>query len=120
MPAEWFARGREDLLAARTLLSQGVAPNAAGALLQQAVEKGLKGFLLASGKPVRRIHDLEELLDEAIEARPGLERFRDLCTRATAFHALLRYPSLPHEPLDEDQLEALVAAATTLLDELEA
>ena len=51
LPAEWFQRAEQDFEAARHLL---VEPGSnfsipASVLLQQAVEKYLKGFLLAHG-----------------------------------------------------------------------
>ena len=46
--------------------------------LQQAIEKYLKGFLLARGWRLRRIHDLGVLLSEAVRHDPGLERYPSL------------------------------------------
>ncbi len=68
LPADRFARAERDLAAARHLLAEPetafIVP--AAMLLQQAVEKYLKGFLLAKESKARRTHDLLELLDDAI------------------------------------------------------
>ena len=118
MPEEWFRRAEEDVLAARLLLGTAEVPNVVGYLVQQGIEKGIKGFLLARGIPLRRIHALDALLDDATDAEPGLERWRDLCLQATVFHLTQRYPGMAAEPLGEEQLEEMVEEAGALLDAL--
>jgi HEPN domain-containing protein len=49
LPAEWFAQGNLDIQAVEILLSQSGPLEIVAFHLQQAVEKYLKGFLLASG-----------------------------------------------------------------------
>lgn len=67
-------------------------PAAGGYFLQQAVEKLLKAFLLSKGWRLRRIHDLEALLDDAVQYDTPLERFRLLCQQATGYYLVERYP----------------------------
>lgn len=61
-------------------------------LIQQAAEKYLKGFLIAKGKELVKIHDLVKLLADAIEFIPELNRFEDMVERATEFYFETRYP----------------------------
>ena len=57
----------------------------AGVCLQQAVDKVLKAFLLARGWKLRRIHDLETLLDAATAFAPEMDVTRkDLWAKVTA------------------------------------
>jgi HEPN domain-containing protein len=46
------------------------------------VGKFLKAFLLSKGWQLRRIHDLEALLDDAMAFDPSLAVFRELLLRA--------------------------------------
>ena len=61
-PADWFRVGDRDLRRARYLL-EGSDHEGAAFFVQQAVEKYVKGFLLARGWTLRRIHDIEVELD---------------------------------------------------------
>lgn len=60
--------------------------------LQQAVEKYLKGYLLARGWRLKRIHDIEALLSDAIRYDAGLERYRALCQQVAGYYLIERYP----------------------------
>ncbi|HEV8360586.1 MAG TPA: HEPN domain-containing protein [Candidatus Thermoplasmatota archaeon] len=88
VPSDWLARAHDDLQAARIVLHHEELPAVVGYLLHQSVEKALKAFLLARGRAVPRIHDLEALLDDAVESSPSLEGHRQLCVGAADFHAL--------------------------------
>jgi HEPN domain-containing protein len=57
---------------------------AAAFFLQQSLEKYLKAFLLSRQWKLRRIHELDALLDEAVRHDSALEVFRDLCERVSA------------------------------------
>ena len=89
-PQDWFKKAADDLRAAEVLLrSNSLALSAFH--LQQAIEKYLKGFLISKGWRLRRIHNLEELLDEAISYVSELEKFRSLCQTVTGYYSA-RYP----------------------------
>lgn len=62
LSADWFAQGDLDVQAAEILLTQSGPFPIIAFHLQQAVEKYLKGFLVSTGWPLRRIHDLEVLI----------------------------------------------------------
>jgi len=78
---------------------------------QQAIEKYLKAFLIARGWRLRRIHDLETLLDEALPYEPNWERFRDLCQQVSGFYLIGRYPLPAPPPTDEEVQECLDRSA---------
>jgi len=92
---------------AKILLNEGAALNALGYHIQQAAEKSLKGFLLTKGAPPRRVHDIEELLDEAVSFAPHLERYRSLCGTAAAFSVVARYPGIAPTPMDDWLIQTL-------------
>ncbi len=60
--------------------------------LQQAIEKYLKGFLLSTGWSLRRIHDLEVLLQQAIAQDTDFAPFLAACQRITEYYIEARYP----------------------------
>lgn len=74
-PQDWFRIGDKELKRARNLLNLGDLEGA-GFNIQQAVEKYLKGCLLSQGWELRRVHELEVLLNEAIIYDPSFEQFR--------------------------------------------
>jgi HEPN domain-containing protein len=67
-------------------------PEAAGFFLQQALEKFLKAFLLYQGCLLRRIHDLEALLDDTLEYDSDMDKFRSLCRQVSGYYLVERYP----------------------------
>lgn len=56
------------------------------------MEKFLKAFLLDHDWSLRRIHGLDALLDDAVAYDPGLESYRSICQRISAFYLIERYP----------------------------
>ncbi len=80
--------------------------------------KYLKGFLLASGWNLRRIHDLEILLQEVIARDADFAAFLPSCQRITEYYIESRYPvgfGTPIQPttLAED-LQTLYALITLI------
>lgn len=92
-PEEWKQTARKDWHRVSVLLSDD-DPEGAGFFLQQSLEKYLKAFLLERGWKLRKIHDLDTLLDEAVLFDPVLEKFRDLCERVTGYYYAERYPGI--------------------------
>ncbi|MCZ7403097.1 MAG: HEPN domain-containing protein [Candidatus Methanoperedens sp.] len=91
-PDDWFKKGEDDKQAVGILLEHGGKSSVAAFLMQQMLEKYMKGFLLSKGWKLKRTHDLEELLDEIIEFDLSFEDFREISQKATAFYFLERYP----------------------------
>ena len=110
----WHAKGEEDLVAARHLLTLADAecPFAAVAFhAQQCVEKCLKAVLTARGIDFPRIHDIGEL----VEMLPSTERPPLgvlLQEKLTDYATVSRYPG-DDAPLGRaEAVEAVEAAAT--------
>ncbi len=78
---------------------------AAAFFLQQSLEKHIKSFLLSHEWKLRKIHELDALLDEAVKHNPDLEEYRDLCERVSGYYFAERYPPLGALDLDSDDLK---------------
>jgi HEPN domain-containing protein len=92
IPSEWLAKAEEDLRAADLLLAHDGPLGIAAFLIQQAVEKYLKGYLLSTGWPLERIHDLEALVEEAATRDREFTQFLAACQRITEYYIEGRYP----------------------------
>jgi HEPN domain-containing protein len=100
LSSEWLSIARKDWGRIHLMLANGDA-DAAALFLQQSVEKYLKAFLLEHGWKLRKIHELDALLDHAAKYKPELENFRDFCERVSGYYFAERYP-----PLGESGLRA--------------
>ena len=116
LSAEWFVLGDQDLAAARILLTEDGPLPVVAFHLQQTIEKYLKGYLLTRGWELRRIHDLEILLQEAIQWDEEFRRFWADCQRITEFYIESRYPTGFFTILVEDELRSDLVATEALID----
>jgi HEPN domain-containing protein len=87
---DWLRIGAKDLKWAEHLLSID-DPEGAGYHLQQSVEKYPKGFLLYKGWKLKRSHDLEVLLNDAVKYEKTLEKYRNLLQKVTSYYVIDRY-----------------------------
>ena len=116
-PQDWFRLAARDFKRAEHLLNVD-DPEGAGYHLQQAVEKYLKGFLLSKGWKLKRIHDLEVLLNDALKYEKTLEKYRSLCQKITGYYMIDRYP-LPAAPtLTKEEVQESVAEAEQFIQRL--
>lgn len=118
-PREWFRIAEKDFKRAEQLLKLDDAEGA-GYNLQQAVEKYLKGFLLSKGWKLKRVHDLEVLLNDALRYEPILEEFRGLCQRITDYFLLDHYPLPTSITLTIRQVENSIDQVQKLIAKLQA
>jgi HEPN domain-containing protein len=88
-PEDWRKIAGKDWHRMEVLLKDGDLDGAAF-FLQQSLEKHLKVFLLEKGWKLKKIHELDTLLDYAVEFDSALEDFRVLCERVTV------NPTNPH------------------------
>jgi HEPN domain-containing protein len=116
-PAQWFAIADKDLKRARYLL-EGDDLEGAGFNLQQAVEKYLKGYLLSKGWTLRRIHNLETLINEAHAYDPSFEPFRAACRKISRYYVMDRYPPRPRSELSEAEMRESLQAAEEIIAQI--
>ena len=96
-PQDWFRIAAKDFKRVATRLAEDDSEDAAFRL-QQALEKYLKGYLLSKGWALKRIHDVESLLSEAIRYDAGLEGYRELCQQVAGYYLVERYPMFEEGP----------------------
>jgi HEPN domain-containing protein len=101
-PQDWFRKADADIQTVEILLSHGGNMEVAAMHIQQTVEKYLKGYLLATGWQLDRIHDLPALLDEAVVRSNAFEHFRVFCETVNAFYFEARYPFMVEPPPEEE------------------
>jgi HEPN domain-containing protein len=91
-PRDWFWLARERLESADALVgSRGVCLSAVE-LLQESVERYLKGFLISKGWKLERIHDLNRLLDISIDHCRTFSNFIPLAQSLTEQFWAQHYP----------------------------
>jgi HEPN domain-containing protein len=100
-PLDWLAKSQQDFRRVKARLDEGDTEDAAFHL-QQSVEKCLKAYLLFKGWKLKKIHDLEALLDETVKYDKSLEQFRGLCQQVTGYYLIERYPMVGESPSSEE------------------
>ena len=116
-PHDWFRIGSKEINRAKLLLNMGDFEGA-GFNIHQAVEKYLKGFLLSRGWKLRRIHDLEALLKDAVGYEPSFDRFHNDCQKITEYYIEDRYPSLVTSILTEEEVRSSIESTNDLINEI--
>ncbi|MBV8119529.1 MAG: HEPN domain-containing protein [Alphaproteobacteria bacterium] len=107
----WLAKARADIRGARTLLADN-QPELAAFLVQQALEKTLKGLLVAAAQDVRRTHDIEALATLARIHWPDLLPSSFPLAAVGQWYVTTRYPGLDTAlPASAEVTEALEAVA---------
>ncbi len=118
LPEDWFKKGEDDKQAVGILIEHGGKSSVAAFLIQQMLEKYMKGFLLSKGWKLKRTHDLEELLDEMVEFDKSFEKFREIAQKATAFYFLERYPFFSEE-LNREEVKNTFLESLKLIKKIE-
>jgi HEPN domain-containing protein len=107
----WFRRADDDLILIEvTLKRKDISPNTICFHAQQAAEKYLKGFLAYHDLHVRKIHDLETLIQDCGKIDKSLETLRDSAVFLDQFYIESRYPDDYIEFSWEEAEEAYEAA----------
>lgn len=101
-PGDWLRLAERDWKRIDQALEDGDADEA-GFWLQQAVEKYLKAYLLSRGWALRKVHDLEVLVNEAATYMPGVGRYAKACRKISGYYLAERYPLIdfPSVTLEE-------------------
>ena len=114
VPQHWFQKSDLDMKRSEILINNQ-DPEGAAFHLQQSIEKSLKGYLISKGWKLQRIHDLEDLLDYAVEFNREIEEFRTLCQEVTEYYIEERYPILISSALTEDEVRTKIGKAKELI-----
>lgn len=116
---EWFQRGSRDLAVAKLLIDEEEYLDAAIFHIHQAVEKYLKGFLISHKWELKKVHDLEFLITEAMKHERRLKKHLDLGRKLTGLYFEERYPPGPMTALSLEETTKLLDEAEVLIQLLE-
>ena len=112
----WLARADEDIKTIQLLLKEEEGhPNPVCFHAQQAGEKYLKGFLAYHDLHVRKIHDLEILIDDCGKIDKSFEELRDEAEFLNQFYTESRYPD-DYIEFSVDDAEKAYEAAKKIKD----
>ncbi|MBI4209206.1 MAG: HEPN domain-containing protein [Deltaproteobacteria bacterium] len=115
-PLDWLKKANEDFRRVSRRLKEGDVEDAAFHL-QQAIEKALKAILLSSKWTLKKIHDLEALLEDLVKFEPSFEKFRSLTQKVTGYYLVERYPGFEEGPAAEE-VETDFQEAKALMKEI--
>jgi len=115
---EWLERGKHDLEVARFLLIKEEYSDVVLFHIHQAVEKYLKGFLISRDWKLKKIHDLELLVTEAMFFNDEFQKYLDLGRKLTAFYYEERYPPGPITYYSKEEIEEILGIADEIIKEL--
>ena len=104
-PSEWLRIAEQDLRRVEVGLREDDPPMA-GYYLQQALEKFLKAFLISRGWRLRRIHNLNDLLEQAATYEAGFSTYAPLCKTVNPWYTADRYPMSDEVPPTQEQAHA--------------
>jgi HEPN domain-containing protein len=91
-PDDWFTLARDRLRGADTLYRTDGVTFLGIEALHEAVERFLKGYLVARGWKTERTHNLSHLLDQAIPFDPAFKSYADLTESLTDQFWAQHYP----------------------------
>lgn len=115
---EWIERGEHDLEVAKILLAEEEYSDVVLFHVHQAVEKYLKGFLIYKGWGLKKIHDIELLLTEAMNFDDEFQKYLDFGRKLTAFYYEERYPPGPITSYSKEEIKEILDVAEEIIDKL--
>jgi len=80
--------------------------------------KNIKAFLLQHNWKLKRIHELDALLDDAVKFRPELGLFYPLCEKISGYYFSERYPPLSKEGISAKDMGKNIADAENFINAL--
>lgn len=107
----WFTTATHDLEAAQILLNEYHYHDVIGLLIQQGVEKSLKGLLVLHGEEPPRTHNLVELIGMAMKHLPELIRYAEHMPKMSAYYVEANYPAPGRGEHTRDELTASLGVA---------
>lgn len=115
---EWLERGKRDLETAKILISSVKYFDIILFHIHQAVEKYIKGFLVYNGWILKKIHDLEVLITEAIKFDNFFHKYLDFGRKLTAFYFEERYPPGPVSSYSEEEVNEILNLAEEIIEKI--
>ena len=115
---EWFERGKHDLDVVKILLKEGKYLGVTIFHIHQAIEKHLKGYLIHKGWGLKKIHDLELLITEAMNFNAFYQKHLDLGRKLTAFYYEERYPPGPITSYSKQEVKEMLEEAEEIISKL--
>jgi HEPN domain-containing protein len=91
-PADWFFAAADRLRVADGTWERDGLTLSGVELLQEAVERYLKGWLIAQGWSLDRTHDLRKLISVAMTVDPAFNRFKSFADELTDDFFAQHYP----------------------------
>ena len=112
---DWLAKAHIDLDSARILYAHGGDYATVAFHCQQAIEKGLKGFILKAAKQLKDGHSLIYLCRKASAYNDDFEPYFKDCAYVNQFYIESRYPADVPEALTKQDAEQCLSIAERVL-----
>lgn len=115
--SDWISYADNDLRAAHVLM--GVKNPLIGVALyhiEQAVEKALKAYLIASKVTFGLTHDLKPLLASCAKIDSSFEQFTSDVKLISPYATKSRYPNKSYTPPSVDEVEELIQKAESIVN----
>lgn len=115
---EWLEKGEHDLEGAKLLFEREHFTDTIAMLIQQALEKYLKGFLVFHGWKLIKIHDLVTLLAEATKYNPAFYEFEEDCRRISDYYFHGRYPGRMAMAFSREEIRKSIETADKVIEKI--
>ena len=116
-PEDWYRSASARLGSVDRLYPFEGASESVIELLQEAVERFLKGYLISKGWPLKKIHDLGALIAEAENYDNRFGAFADFADELTDQFWAMHYPGgeFDQQAIDFEELRAKVNQIISLI-----
>lgn len=111
---DWFAYAENDLQAASVLTDAHII-GCALYHIEQASEKALKAYLIATNTSFALTHDLVPLLGSCCKTEPDFDQFASDIRDINPYSTKSRYPNKSYIEPAPNTVKSLIARATALL-----
>ena len=115
-PGDWFQDAERDWRKVEERLNEDECADAAF-LLQQSLEKYLKGYIVSKGWELKRSHDVGDLLGEVADRNPEYAGFRDLCREISEYYFFEWNPS-PSKVPSKEKIKEIILQANELISKI--
>jgi hypothetical protein len=116
-PDDLFINAVRDILAVKTLLNGTFHPSDALHIpicfhATQAVEKQIKGFIIDNNHKVRKIHDLEVLVGQAIQTDSTFDTIKKECVLINRFLPDVKYSN--DKIISKSDIDSIIKSLSTI------